>query len=273
MFTVLIQNDKEGERKSKLDEENLLNETHTHGMYTTELMLAFFSSNLDCNLFRRNFFLSAIRQFRLLNPPIFHLQTLWYMGSERWRMERAWKKKRVEWIKLVKARTSIQHAFSKQQTSSTKSNTDTFIATAIKLRRFVCHSQGIYSISSMCLLHLSICVSICVCRFHFMKLNVASNVAFVKWISFPVLICSIRAHTAHTHTDRQKGKTASFNSNIRLNIGKMKHIIINYYTSWCINTPDHAYAYVYVCSLLLRLVLGLSLSRIQIRCHCHSIAN
>lgn len=63
MFTVLIQNDKEGERKSKLDEENLLNETHTHGMYTTELMLAFFSSNLDCNLFRRNF-------FSLCHPPI-----------------------------------------------------------------------------------------------------------------------------------------------------------------------------------------------------------
>lgn len=77
-----------------------------------------------------------------------------------------------------------------------KASTDTFIATAIKLRRFVCHSQGIYSISQVQCLH-TFCVEMF--RSHFMKLN-ASNVAFVKWIFSAVSICSIRAHTLHIHT-------------------------------------------------------------------------
>lgn len=123
---------------------------------TVDVGIFQFQSRLQF-VFRRVFLFCSIRQYRLLNPPIFHLQTLWYIME---RMKRAWKKiekKRVEWIKLVKARTFMHlhihthiHTHNKPNKQQQKATLTHLLPQRNQiLSRFVCHSQGIYSISSM----------------------------------------------------------------------------------------------------------------------------
>lgn len=128
MFTVLIRRErKSGWDEKRVREVDLLKEI----VYTTQLMLAFFSSNLDCNLFGRFFWYPPIPFTKSSNFSF--ANTLIY--GERMN---AWTKKiKLNEFKLVKARTFYTYVHTINQTNNINKKQHWHI---------YCHSNQIASI-------------------------------------------------------------------------------------------------------------------------------
>lgn len=200
--------DEKQSKRGGFIERDCLEQTHTH----THSWCWHFSVPISIAICFDVIFLLLL--LLLLHPPIpftkssnfSFANTLIYEERVRATREKWWKKNsKSSW---TNSNWSKHAHCTHTRTASTKANTDTFIATVIKLRRFVCHSHKEF---------IQYQVNVCVCaiflfcvemfsRFHFMKLN-ASNVAFVKWILF-YRRCQFAASVAQAHIQQIKNKQA-----------------------------------------------------------------